>query len=82
MIKDYADPAFLAPRISDKIFIAFIMTTLYFGLGHRSTSTNVNNISSLLFMWATLPGFTAVAYIPAIVLDKPLFTRYAKLRAD
>lgn len=75
MIKDYSDPAYIAPRIADKVFIAFLMTTLYHGLGSRSTSTNVNNIASLLFMWATLPGFTAVAYIPAIVLDKPLFRR-------
>lgn len=77
MIKDYSDPAYLAPRIADKIFIAFLMTSLYYGLGNNNVSSNVQNISSLLFMWATLPGFTAVAYIPAIVLDKPLFRRYA-----
>ena len=74
-VKDYSDPSFIIPRVSDKLFVAFLMTTLYWGLGHRKTSTNVNNITALLFMWATLPGFTAVAYVPAIVLDKPLFRR-------
>ncbi len=73
--KDYSDPSFVIPRVFDKLFVAFLMTTLYWGLGHRKTSTNVNIITALLFMWATLPGFTAVAYVPAIVLDKPLFRR-------
>ena len=74
-VKDYSDPSFIIPRVFDKVFVAFLMTTLYWGLGSRRSSTNVSNITALLFMWATLPGFTAVSYIPAIVLDKPLFRR-------
>ena len=79
-VKDYSDPSFVVPRVFDKVFVAFLMTTLYWGLGNRRSSTNVSNITALLFMWATLPGFTAVSYIPAIVLDKPLFRRQAVLQ--
>ena len=38
---------------------------------------NIINISAVLFMWCTLPGFGAAAYIPSIVLERPLFTRSA-----
>ena len=78
-VKDYSDPNFVLPRVLDKVFVAFFLTTLYWGLGSHKSSTNVSNITALLFMWATLPGFTVVSYIPAIVMDKPLFRRQAVL---
>lgn len=32
-------------------------------------------MAAVLFMWVTLPIFGAAAYIPAIVLERPLFVR-------
>lgn len=32
--------------------------------------------AAVLFMWTTLPAFGAASYVPAIVLERPLFTRY------
>ena len=31
--------------------------------------------SAVLFMWTVLPAFGAAAYLPSIVLDRPLFIR-------
>jgi hypothetical protein len=73
--KNYRDPEYLGPRLGDKIFLSFIITTLYLGVGDDFGADNVINISSALFMWSTLPAFGAAAYIPQIVLERSLYTR-------
>ena len=35
----------------------------------------------VLFMVSILPGFAACAYIPALVLERPLYYRYAEVNA-
>lgn len=47
---------------ADKLLIAFIMLTLFWGAGSSLDAANVPNLSALLFMVALLPGFAAVAY--------------------
>ncbi len=42
--------------------MAFIILTLYWNVGASFNSENLPNQSSMLFMVALLPGFTAVAY--------------------
>ena len=73
--KNYRDPEYLGPRLGDKIFLSFIITTLYLGRGNDFGADNVINISSALFMWSTLPAFGAAAYIPQIVLERSLYMR-------
>jgi ATP-binding cassette, subfamily G (WHITE), member 2 len=75
--KDLTDPQYLLPRISDKLVVALIMLTLYLHKGNDNTSSNVANMTSLLFMWAILPGFAASSYIPSLMLERPLFIRCA-----
>ena len=36
--------------------------------------------AAIMYMWATLPAFSATSYIPSIVLERPLFTRYVLRR--
>jgi hypothetical protein len=43
--------------------------------GNNFDITNLNNIAAVLFMWVTLPAYGAAAYVPALVLERPLFTR-------
>ena len=43
--------------------------------GSNLSSSNLINISAVLFMWTTLPAFGAASYVPAIVLERPLFVR-------
>lgn len=73
--KNYRDPAFLGPRIGDKLMISLLIMTLYLGIGNDFYPENYINISAVLFMWTTLPAFGAAAYIPAIVLERSLFVR-------
>ncbi|CAL8464553.1 g4088 [Coccomyxa elongata] len=73
--KNYKNGAFLGPRVGDKMIFSLLIFTLYFAIGKNFNPDNLINISAVLFMWSTLPAFGAAAYIPAIVLERPLFTR-------
>jgi len=73
--KNYRDPAFLAPRIFDKLMISILVMTLYLGIGKDDSPENVINISAVLFMWSATPGFVAASYIPTLVLERGLFVR-------
>eukprot|EP00884_Botryococcus_braunii_P006507 jgi/Botrbrau1/15858/Bobra.40_1s0042.1 len=75
MIKDYRSPAFLGPRIGDKVIFSLLIMSLFWGIGNKLVPNNVINISAVLFMWSTLPAFGAASYVPAIVLERPVFTR-------
>jgi len=74
--KNYSDFTFLLPRIMDKMFIAIIMMTLYLNVGrHKHGSTLIQNVAAILFMTCATTGFVAASYIPALVLERPLFVR-------
>ena len=45
------------------------------GLNHQLS--NYNNLAAVLFLWTILPGYAATAFIPTIVLERPLFVRCA-----
>ena len=66
--QNYRNPAWLGPRIGDKLLISLIILTLYLGIGDNLAPDNLINIQSSLFMWALLPAFGAASYVPAIVL--------------
>jgi len=69
------NPAWLGPRVMDKLVFAFIILTLYLGIGDDFAPDNIVNITSSLFMWTVLPAFGAASYVPSIVLDRRLFVR-------
>ena len=52
-----------------------LIFTLFWKVGKDLSSGNLINISAVLFMWTTLPAFGAASYVPAIVLERPLFVR-------
>ena len=66
--KNFIDPAYLGPRIGDKIVFSFLIATLYWDIGNDFSAENHYSIASLLFMWCTLPAFGAASYVPSIVL--------------
>ncbi|WPT13868.1 ABC transporter G family member 50 [Picochlorum sp. SENEW3] len=73
--KNYRSPEFLGPRVMDKLIFSIIIFTLYWAIGNKLTPDNYINIAAVLFMWCTLPAFGAASYVPAIVLERPLFVR-------
>lgn len=75
MLKNYQDPTFIGPRVFDKVVVGFLLVTLYWGIGDDLALTNITNLGAVLFMYAIGPGFTAVSYVPALVLQRQLFLR-------
>lgn len=74
-LKNYTNPEFLGPRVGDKLIFSIIIFTLYWSIGDNLAPDNLINIGAVLFMWCTLPAFGAASYVPAIVLERPLFVR-------
>ena len=75
MARDYRDASFLGPRIADKAILSLIIMSLYWRVGADHSQSNVNNLTAVLFLWAIMPGYTASAYVPALVLERSLFVR-------
>ena len=75
MARDYRDASFLGPRIADKAVLSLIIMSLYWRVGADHSQSNVNNLTAVLFLWAIMPGYTASAYVPALVLERSLFVR-------
>lgn len=50
-------------------------TQLYWKVGKDLSPSNNINVAAVCFMWCTLPAFGAAAYIPSIVMERPLFVR-------
>eukprot|EP01025_Chloroclados_australasicus_P023816 TRINITY_DN2402_c0_g1_i2.p1 TRINITY_DN2402_c0_g1~~TRINITY_DN2402_c0_g1_i2.p1 ORF type:complete len:652 (-),score=93.43 TRINITY_DN2402_c0_g1_i2:504-2429(-) len=76
--KNFRDPEFLGPRLGDKVIVAIILFSLYWGIGNdygEGNAENVVNIAAILFMWNALPAFGAAAYVPAIALERSLYVR-------
>lgn len=74
-LKNYRNPEYLGPRIGDKLIFSLLIFTLFWKVGNNLAQDNLMNIAAVLFMWTTLPAFGAASYVPAIVLERPLFTR-------
>jgi hypothetical protein len=55
--KNYADGEYLGPRLGEKVFLSFLIMTLYWGIGDDHSDANVVNVSSALFMWTTVGLF-------------------------
>ncbi|EFN51572.1 hypothetical protein CHLNCDRAFT_140061 [Chlorella variabilis] len=73
--KNYRSPDYLGPRVADKLIFSLIIFTLYWKVGKNMNPDNITNIAAVLFMWVCLPAFGAASYVPAIVLERPLFVR-------
>ncbi|KAI8473366.1 MAG: ATP-binding cassette superfamily [Monoraphidium minutum] len=74
-LRNWRDPYFLGPRITDKLVIGALLAALYWGIGDDFAFLNLSNQSAFLFMWVALPCFSAAAYMPSLVLERGLFAR-------
>ena len=72
---DLRDGAFLGPRLGDKVFLTLCIVTLFWRLGAKPPVAVAAGIPSLLFLWTVLPGYSAAAYMPALVLERALYVR-------
>lgn len=75
VLKNYQDGMFLSARIVDKLISLGIVMTLFQGLGGSTDPIDMNGVAAGLFMFATSPALTAGAYLPTIMLERPLYNR-------
>jgi len=74
--RSFVDPEYIGARLGDKILYGFIMATLWWGEASRQRRDDqVNNVLGLLWFICVLPGYGASAYIPQLILDRPVFLR-------
>ena len=52
------------PRTGEKALTVFLIFSVYWKLGDRMTASDVPNIGGLLFIWVTVPAYSAAAYTP------------------
>ncbi len=55
--------------------LALLLMTLYWGVGANHAASNATNLNAVLFLWTLMPGYAAMAFIPSIVLERPLYVR-------
>lgn len=75
MAADYKSFLFWSARIIDKFVFAFIIATLYWNVGENMDQAKTLNTSAALFMWALLPGFASISFLPALILERVLYLR-------
>jgi len=74
-LKEYASPGWLLPRVADKLFLALLSSLLFLGQGSGAGQKAAVTQAAVLFLWTVFPAFGAAAYLPSLVLDRPLFYR-------
>ncbi|CAK0786885.1 hypothetical protein CVIRNUC_010099 [Coccomyxa viridis] len=72
---NYCSRLYLFGRIFDKACFSFATATFYLAAGRNSSAANVPNLAGLLYMWVILPAYGAGPYLPAIVMERPMYVR-------
>jgi len=72
---NYRNAEYLGPRLGDKVIFSLLIMTIYWKVGSDLSPSNSINLAAVGFMWVTLPAYGAAAYIPSIVMERPLFVR-------
>merc|ERR1712129_275197 len=75
MLTHYRSGEFLGPRFGDKIFMAIIAMTLYWGIGDKLDAQSIQSVTAVLFFFSALCGYGAAAFVPSLTMERPLFFR-------
>ena len=75
MLKNYQTVAFYASRSAPWIFQTLIIFSVFWAVALDLSQATVNNVVAIIFFWSTTPAFGAAAYIPSIMLARPLYFR-------
>lgn len=74
-LRDVVDPAFMGPRVGDRVFNTLLLILIYYRVGAKDTIGNATNIPFFLQTALTLTGFTAAVYLPALYLERGVYVR-------
>ncbi|CAL51772.1 ABC-2 type transporter [Ostreococcus tauri] len=73
--RNYRDVQFLGARCGGHLIFAAVLATMYYDEGKTMTLESQINVSSMLFMNNVLPALAAGAYLPSILMERPLLYR-------
>ena len=73
--RNYRNAQFVGARCAGQLIFAAVLATMYYDQGRSMTLESQINVSSMLFMNNVLPAFAAGAYLPSILMERPLLYR-------
>lgn len=74
-LKNFKDLKFWMTRVTDKIVLSILASSVYWGLGDDFSEDNFTNIIAVFAMWSAFAAAGASVYIPSFVMDRWLFYR-------
>eukprot|EP00210_Caulerpa_lentillifera_P006025 g5758.t1 len=74
-VKNFKDFKFWMTRVTDKIVLSILASSVYWGLGDDFSPDNFTNIIAVFTMWSSFAAAGASVYIPSFVMDRWLFYR-------
>ena len=69
-VAHYQDGEFLGVRFGEKIVYALVLFSLYWRIGDNTDLQSIQSTASLLFLIATLCGYSAAAYVPVLNMKR------------
>eukprot|EP00890_Picochlorum_soloecismus_P003061 jgi/Picsp_1/3756/NSC_06591-R1_abc family transporter: multidrug len=75
LVKNYQTGTFYASHVAPWMIQTLIMFSTFWFVADNLTEQTVTNVSGILFFWSVTPAFGAAAYVPSIMLARPLYFR-------
>lgn len=75
LVKNYQTSTFYASHVAPWMIQTLIMFSTFWFVADNLTQQSVTNVSGILFFWSVTPAFGAAAYVPSIMLARPLYFR-------
>jgi len=66
---------FWGPRFGDKVMFSLLILSLYWGIGGKDDVQSVASTASLLYWVVAICGYSASAFVPSLIEDRPVFYR-------
>lgn len=75
MLRNYTLIEFYAAHTAPWFFQSLIMMSTFWAVGVNVTAATVTNVAGIIFFWAATPAFGAAAFVPQIMIGRPLYFR-------
>lgn len=75
MTKNYCTGVFYASHVMPWLIQTIIMFSTFWFVANNLSPSTVTNVTGIMFFWCTTPAFGAAAYVPSIMLSRPLYFR-------
>eukprot|EP00889_Picochlorum_renovo_P008115 jgi/Picre1/35145/NNA_002607.t1 len=75
LIKNYCTGVFYGSHAAPWLIQTLIMFSTFWFVADNVSPSSVTNVTGIIFFWCVTPAFGAAAYIPSIMLARPLYFR-------